>query len=144
VFGSFLTARMRVKCSETVQVGRVRVFEELLIVFNCSGLTFWSAIKFHCDQNPRVRNSIYKANAIENFFTATEARFLPNVKAQSRSPDSRLQNQGETDTPLYPTIDDAITLFAFPVIIIALSKVISNLPAWHERNGKEKKVTEVK
>jgi hypothetical protein len=33
--------------SETVQVGRVRVFEELLTVFNCSVLTFWSAIKFH-------------------------------------------------------------------------------------------------
>jgi hypothetical protein len=26
---------------------RVRVFEELLAVFNCSVLTFWSAIKFH-------------------------------------------------------------------------------------------------
>jgi hypothetical protein len=34
-------------CSEIVQVGRVRVFEELLAVFNCSVLTFWSAIKFH-------------------------------------------------------------------------------------------------
>jgi hypothetical protein len=50
VFGSFLTARMgvsagrlpqevlleefyRSECSETVQVGRVRVFEELLTVF---------------------------------------------------------------------------------------------------------------
>jgi hypothetical protein len=29
-----------------VRVGRVRVFEELLAVFNCSVLTFWSAIKF--------------------------------------------------------------------------------------------------
>jgi hypothetical protein len=27
-------------CSETVQVGRVRVFEEFLAVFNCSVLTF--------------------------------------------------------------------------------------------------------
>jgi hypothetical protein len=27
-------------CSETGQVGRVRVFEELLAVFNCSVLTF--------------------------------------------------------------------------------------------------------
>jgi hypothetical protein len=27
-------------CYETVQVGRVRVFEELLAVFNCSVLTF--------------------------------------------------------------------------------------------------------
>jgi hypothetical protein len=29
-----------VKCSETVRVGRVRVFEELLAVFNCRVLTF--------------------------------------------------------------------------------------------------------
>jgi hypothetical protein len=27
-------------CSETVWVGRVRVFEELLAMFNCSVLTF--------------------------------------------------------------------------------------------------------
>jgi hypothetical protein len=27
-------------CSETMRVGRVRVFEELLAVFNCSVLTF--------------------------------------------------------------------------------------------------------
>jgi hypothetical protein len=57
VFGSFLTARMgvsvgrlpqevlleefyRSECSETMRVGRVRVFEELLAVFNCSVLTF--------------------------------------------------------------------------------------------------------
>jgi hypothetical protein len=63
-FGSFMTARMgvsvgrlpqevmteefyRSECSETVQVGRVRVFEEFLAVFNCSVLTSWSAIKFH-------------------------------------------------------------------------------------------------
>jgi hypothetical protein len=31
----------RSECSETVQVG------ELLAVFNCSVLTFWSAINFH-------------------------------------------------------------------------------------------------
>jgi hypothetical protein len=37
----------RNECSGTVQVGRVRAFEELLAVFNCSVLTFWSAIKFH-------------------------------------------------------------------------------------------------
>jgi hypothetical protein len=30
----------RSECSETVQVGRVRVFEEFLAVFNCSVLTF--------------------------------------------------------------------------------------------------------
>jgi hypothetical protein len=30
-----------------VRVGRLRVFEELLAVFNCNVLTFWSAIKFH-------------------------------------------------------------------------------------------------
>jgi hypothetical protein len=36
-------------CSETVQVGRVRVFEEFPTVSNCSVLTFWSAIKFHCE-----------------------------------------------------------------------------------------------
>jgi hypothetical protein len=64
VFGSFLTARMgvsvgrlpqevlleefyRSECSGTGQVGRVRVSEEFLTVFNCSVLTFWSAIKFH-------------------------------------------------------------------------------------------------
>jgi hypothetical protein len=29
----------RNECSETVQVGRVRVFQELLAVFNCSVLT---------------------------------------------------------------------------------------------------------
>jgi hypothetical protein len=57
VFGSLLTVRMEVsvgrlpqevllkefyrsECSEAVQVGRVRVFEELLAVFNCSVLTF--------------------------------------------------------------------------------------------------------
>jgi hypothetical protein len=57
VFGSFITARMgasvgrlpqevlleesyRNECSETVQVGRVRVFQELPTVFNCSVLTF--------------------------------------------------------------------------------------------------------
>jgi hypothetical protein len=39
----------RSECSETVPVGCVRVFEELLAVFNCSVLTFWSAIKFHCE-----------------------------------------------------------------------------------------------
>jgi hypothetical protein len=57
VFGSVLTARMGVSvgrlsqevlleefyrsvCSETVRVGRVRVFEEFLTLFNCSVLTF--------------------------------------------------------------------------------------------------------
>jgi hypothetical protein len=57
VFGSFLTARIGVsdrrfpqealleefyrnECSETVQVGRVLVFQELPTVFNCSVLTF--------------------------------------------------------------------------------------------------------
>jgi hypothetical protein len=30
----------RSKCSETVRVGRVRVFEEMLAVLNCSVLTF--------------------------------------------------------------------------------------------------------
>jgi hypothetical protein len=57
VFGSFLTARMgasvgrlpqevlleefyRSWCSETVRVGRVRVFGELPTVFNCSVLIF--------------------------------------------------------------------------------------------------------
>jgi hypothetical protein len=69
VFGSFLTARMgvsvgrlpqevlleefyRSECFETVRVGRVRVFEELLAVFNCSVLNIWSAIKFHHEENP--------------------------------------------------------------------------------------------
>jgi hypothetical protein len=57
VFASFMTARMgvslgrlpqevlseesyRSECSGTIQIGRVRVFEELLAVFNCSVLTF--------------------------------------------------------------------------------------------------------
>jgi hypothetical protein len=57
VFGSFLTARLGVsvgrlpqevlleefyrnECSGTIKVGRVRVFEELLAVFDCSVLTF--------------------------------------------------------------------------------------------------------
>jgi hypothetical protein len=30
----------RIECSETVRVGRVRVFGELPTVFNCSVLTF--------------------------------------------------------------------------------------------------------
>jgi hypothetical protein len=30
----------RSECSETVPVGRLRAFEELLAVFNCSVLTF--------------------------------------------------------------------------------------------------------
>jgi hypothetical protein len=37
----------RTECSETVRVGRVRVFEEFLTVFNCSVLTFWSAINLN-------------------------------------------------------------------------------------------------
>jgi hypothetical protein len=37
----------RNECSEAVRVGRVRVFGELPTMFNCSVLTFWSAIKFH-------------------------------------------------------------------------------------------------
>jgi hypothetical protein len=37
----------RSECYEAVRVGRVRVFEDFLTVFNCSVLTFWSAIKFH-------------------------------------------------------------------------------------------------
>jgi hypothetical protein len=57
VFESFLIARIRVsvgrlpqevlleefyrsECSETVQVGHIRVFQELLAVFNCSVLAF--------------------------------------------------------------------------------------------------------
>jgi hypothetical protein len=47
-----MTARMgevlledfyRTECSETVLVGRVRVFQELPTVFNCSVLTFGGA-----------------------------------------------------------------------------------------------------
>jgi hypothetical protein len=30
----------RSECSETVRIGRVRVFEKSLVVFNCSVLTF--------------------------------------------------------------------------------------------------------
>jgi hypothetical protein len=64
VFESFLTARIgvsvgrlpqevlleefyRSECSETERVGRVRMFQEFLAMFNCSVLTFWTAIKFH-------------------------------------------------------------------------------------------------
>jgi hypothetical protein len=64
LFGSFLTARIgvsvgrlpqevlseefyRSECSESVRIGRIREFGELPTVFNCSVLTFWSAIKFH-------------------------------------------------------------------------------------------------
>jgi hypothetical protein len=36
------------------EVGRIRVFEELPTVSNCSVLTFWSAIKFHREQNPSM------------------------------------------------------------------------------------------
>jgi hypothetical protein len=45
----------RDECSGTIQVERVHVFEELLAVFNCSVLTFWSAIKFHREYRTRVR-----------------------------------------------------------------------------------------
>jgi hypothetical protein len=57
VFGSFLTARMgvsvgrlpqevlleesyRIECSGTIQIGRIRVFQEFPTVFNCSVFTF--------------------------------------------------------------------------------------------------------
>jgi hypothetical protein len=42
----------RSECSETVRVGRVRVFEELLAVFNCRVLTF---VTFHREYRTRVR-----------------------------------------------------------------------------------------
>jgi hypothetical protein len=42
----------RSEYSETVRFGRVRVFEELLTMFNCSVLTFRSAIKFHREIEP--------------------------------------------------------------------------------------------
>jgi hypothetical protein len=54
----------RSECSGTGQVGRVRVFEEFLTVFNCSVLTFWSAIKFHRELNPRIRYNIYPNHLI--------------------------------------------------------------------------------
>jgi hypothetical protein len=38
--------------SETVRVGCLRVFEELLTVLNCIVLTFWSTIKFHREIEP--------------------------------------------------------------------------------------------
>jgi hypothetical protein len=77
VFGDFLTARMGVSvgklpqevlleefyrngCSGTTQVGHVRVFEELPTVFNCSVLTFWSAVKFLREIEPRVRYNRFK------------------------------------------------------------------------------------
>jgi hypothetical protein len=46
----------RTECSGTIQVGRVRVFQE----FNCSVLTFWSAIKFHREYRTRVRYNTIK------------------------------------------------------------------------------------
>jgi hypothetical protein len=47
------------ECSETVGVGRVRVFEELPTVFNCSVLTFGEQLKFHREYGTRVRYNIY-------------------------------------------------------------------------------------
>jgi hypothetical protein len=72
VFESFLTARMgvsvgrlpqevlleelyRSECSRTVRVGRVRVFEEFLAVFNCSVLTFGVQKSSIVNIEPRVR-----------------------------------------------------------------------------------------
>jgi hypothetical protein len=51
----------RNECSGTVQVGRVRVFEEFLAVFNCSVLIFWSTIKIHREYRTRVRYNIITA-----------------------------------------------------------------------------------
>jgi hypothetical protein len=48
------------ECSGTVRVGRVCVFEELLAVFNCSVLTFWSAIKFHLEIEPEYVTILYR------------------------------------------------------------------------------------
>jgi hypothetical protein len=46
-------------CSETVRVGRVRVFQELPTVFNCSLFDFWSARKFHREQRTCEFVTIY-------------------------------------------------------------------------------------
>jgi hypothetical protein len=43
-------------CSETIQVGRVGVFEEFLTVFNCSLLTFGVHV---VNREPRVRYNIF-------------------------------------------------------------------------------------
>jgi hypothetical protein len=45
----------RSECSETVQVGRVQVFEELLAVFSCSVLTFGVQQSSIVNREPRVR-----------------------------------------------------------------------------------------
>jgi hypothetical protein len=98
VFGSFLTARIGVsvgklpqevlleesytsECSETVRVGRVRVFEELPAVFNCSVLTFWSAIKFPREENPECV-TILSSNVL-NPLTANDHHTIATVTTQS-------------------------------------------------------------
>jgi hypothetical protein len=50
----------RSECSETVHVGRVHVFEELLAVFNCSVLTSLECNKVPSWIEPRVRYNIHQ------------------------------------------------------------------------------------
>jgi hypothetical protein len=49
----------RIECSETTRVGRVRVFEELPTVFNCSLLTFGVQYSSIVNREPRVRYNIF-------------------------------------------------------------------------------------
>jgi hypothetical protein len=51
-----------VKCSETVRVGRVRVFRELPTVFNCSVLAFGVQESSIVNREPRVRCIINDRN----------------------------------------------------------------------------------
>jgi hypothetical protein len=52
----------RSDCSETVRVGRVRVFEEFPTVFNCSVLTFGVQLSSIVNREPRVRCNIEVIN----------------------------------------------------------------------------------
>jgi hypothetical protein len=58
----------RSECSETVQVGRVHVFEELLAVFNCTVLTFLECNKVPSWIKPRVHYNILKPSTMPAIF----------------------------------------------------------------------------
>jgi hypothetical protein len=96
VFGDFLTARMRVSVgrlpqevlleefyrsyrSETVQVGRVRVFEELLTVFNCSVLTFWNGNKLPLRIELPSTLQYFPFNISNTFLSQNSIIFLPST-----------------------------------------------------------------
>jgi hypothetical protein len=63
----------RSECSEIIQVGRVRVFEEFLTLFNCSVLTFWSAIKFHREYRTYEYVTIFTIVGLSTIYSAKES-----------------------------------------------------------------------